>query len=73
MDWTTIPCAGRIIDGQRECPKRIKYLVMWEPTGDDGKWQEGDVTPTCTTHLGQAVEHRINRTGGELTKVAKLW
>lgn len=73
MDWTTVPCAGRILKGQRECPKPIKYIVCWEPTGIDGKWQEGDAIASCNTHLGQAVEAQIAANGGEMTKVVKLW
>lgn len=73
MDWTTVPCEGKILDGQRECPKRIKYLVMWQPTGPDGKWQEGDVSPTCTTHLAQAIEKQVKHNNSDGVKVAKLW
>ena len=73
MDWTTVPCEGKILDGQRDCPKRIKYLVLWTPTGGDGKYQRSDVITTCTTHLGQAVERQISANGGEMTKVVKLW
>lgn len=73
MDWTTVPCQGKILDGKRDCPKRIKYLVCYQPSGEDGKWLPEDVSPTCTTHLAQAIERQMKHNGSDGVKVAKLW
>lgn len=73
MDWTTVPCEGKILDGKRDCPKRIKYLVLGNPSGDEGDYQREDVSPTCTSHMAQAVQRQLSLNAGDFVKVAKLW